>query len=72
MYLNNIFYIINIPLPDEIAELQNRIGNIVEGELDRNYGSEDGEINDSSLDEMMEPLYDEHSGTLFALIIRKV
>ena len=62
MYFNNIFCIINITLPDDIAALQQEAHNMIELELEQNYSREEGEINESEVDELMQPLYDEHDG----------
>ena len=58
MYLNNIFCILNVPLPDELAEIEEQVDDIVNHELEQNYGK----LDDGELDQLMEPLYDEHNG----------
>ena len=55
--------IINIPSPEDISDLQRDMANLVESEIQRIYGKEDGEIGDSEIDELMQPIYDEHDGT---------
>ena len=55
--------IINIPSPEDISDLQRQMGNLVEHDLQQIYGKEDGEIDDSEIDELMQPLFDEHDGT---------
>ena len=62
IHITKIFCIINIPLPDDIAALQQEAEKMIDRELEQNYGREEGEINDSEVDELMQPLYDEHDG----------
>ena len=38
-------------------------------DMEQNYGREEGEINDSSVEELMEPIYDEHNGTQYVLLL---
>ena len=38
-------------------------------DMEWNYGREEGEVNDSSVEELMEPIYDEHNGTQYVLLL---
>ena len=48
----------NIPLPADIADLQEEVDDIINHDLELNYG----QLDDSELDRLMEPQYDEHDG----------
>ena len=37
--------------------------------MELNYGREEGEVDDSSVEELMEPIYDEHNGTQYVLLL---